>query len=96
MYHRKAISAIEGGKHALAFSSGSAVTASITNMLPTGSHIVSVNDVYGGTYRFFTKVAKNSGIDVTFVDLFDPESLRAAMKENTRMVWIETPSRLSS
>jgi cystathionine gamma-lyase len=76
----------------LAFASGSATTATISNLLSTGSHIVSVNDVYGGTYRYFTKVASNLGIRVSFVDLYDPENLRSAMTPQTKMVWIETPT----
>lgn len=61
-------------------------------MLPTGSHIISVNDVYGGTYRYFTKVASNSGIKVSFVDLFDPNNIKAQIRPETRLVWIETPT----
>lgn len=53
-----------------------------------------VNDVYGGTFRYFTKVAINNGVENTFVDLSKPENLRSAMKPNTKMVWIETPSGL--
>lgn len=61
-------------------------------MLPAGSHVLSVNDVYGGTFRYFTKVASNNGIEVTFVDLFDPSILPSVVKANTKMIWIETPS----
>jgi cystathionine gamma-lyase len=61
-------------------------------MLPSGSHVISVNDVYGGTFRYFTKVAKNNGIDVTFVDLYDPNALQGFIRENTRLLWIETPT----
>ncbi|KAJ1655037.1 cystathionine gamma-lyase cys3 [Dispira simplex] len=87
-----AIAALEKGQYALAFSSGSATTATIVSMLPMGSHIVSVNDVYGGTYRYFTKVAPTSGVKATFVDLYDPNNLQAAMQDNTRLVWVETPT----
>ncbi|KAJ1926263.1 cystathionine gamma-lyase cys3 [Tieghemiomyces parasiticus] len=87
-----AIAALEHAKYALAFSSGSATTSSVISMLPGGSHVVSVNDVYGGTYRYFTKVAPASGVKATFVDLLDAENLRNVMQENTRMVWIETPT----
>lgn len=61
-------------------------------MLSAGSHIVSVNDVYGGTFRYFTKVASNNGIEVSFVDLFNPANVETAIKPNTKMVWIETPT----
>lgn len=87
-----AVAALEKGNFGLAFSSGSAATASIVNTLPQGSHIVSVNDVYGGTYRYFTKVATTKGISVDFVDLTDPATLEAAMKPNTKIVWAETPT----
>ncbi|KAJ3182252.1 hypothetical protein HDU85_003294 [Gaertneriomyces sp. JEL0708] len=87
-----AIAALEHGKYALAFSSGSVTTASVANLVPTGGHIVSVNDTYGGTYRYFTNVAKNNGVLVDFVDLFDPNNLKTVLKPNTRMVWLETPT----
>jgi cystathionine gamma-lyase len=69
----------------LAFASGSAATATIVNSLPSGSHIVSVNDVYGGTYRYFTKVASTNGVEVTFVDLYDPNALKQALRPNTKV-----------
>ncbi|KAI3657715.1 hypothetical protein MP638_003970 [Amoeboaphelidium occidentale] len=87
-----AVASLEQGKYALAYASGSAVTATIVTMLGTGSHIVSVNDVYGGTYRYFTKVASTLGIECSFADLKDPESLRKYIKSNTKLVWIETPT----
>ncbi|KAJ3207718.1 hypothetical protein HDU67_007282 [Dinochytrium kinnereticum] len=88
----KAVAALEGGKYALAFASGSVTTATIVNMLKSGSHIVSVNDVYGGTFRYFTKVASNNGVEVSFVDMYDPENVRSVIKPNTKMIWIETPT----
>lgn len=88
----RAVASLEKGKHGLAFSSGSAVTASIVSSLPSGSHIISVNDVYGGTYRYFTKVASTHGIDTSFVDLHDPENIQGFFRENTKLVWIETPT----
>ncbi|KAJ3173941.1 hypothetical protein HDU87_007263 [Geranomyces variabilis] len=87
-----AVAALENGKHALAFSSGSVTTATVLNMVGMGGHVVSVNDTYGGTFRYFTKVAKRNGVEVDFVDLADPENLRSKMKTNTRIVWIETPT----
>eukprot|EP00842_Homolaphlyctis_polyrhiza_P005280 jgi/Hompol1/5753/HPOL_002074-RA len=87
-----AVAALEGAKYGLAFASGSVTTATVSSLAGKGSHIVSVNDVYGGTFRYFTKVASTYGIDTSFVDLNDPESLRSAIKPNTRIVWIETPT----
>jgi cystathionine gamma-lyase len=77
---------------ALGFASGSVTTATLVNLVGAGGHVCVVNDVYGGTFRYFTKVAVNNGVENTFVDLSKPENLRAAMKPNTKMVWIETPS----
>ncbi|KAJ1950513.1 cystathionine gamma-lyase cys3, partial [Linderina pennispora] len=57
-----------------------------------GSHVISVNDVYGGTHRYLNKVAGSLGVETTFVDLADAENLRDAVRENTKMVWIETPT----
>ncbi|KNE54479.1 hypothetical protein AMAG_00451 [Allomyces macrogynus ATCC 38327] len=87
-----AVAALEHGKYGLAFASGSATTATIVASLPKGSHIVSVNDVYGGTYRFFTKVAPTLGYSTTFVDLADPANVLSAIRPDTRLVWIETPT----
>ncbi|KAI8920296.1 hypothetical protein PhCBS80983_g04409 [Powellomyces hirtus] len=87
-----AVAALEKGKYALAFSSGSVTTATVLNMVGQGGHVVSVNDTYGGTFRYFTKVAKRNGVEVDFVDLYDPNNLKKAMKSNTKIVWIETPT----
>ncbi|KAJ8663170.1 hypothetical protein O0I10_001347 [Lichtheimia ornata] len=86
------IASLEGAQYGVAFSSGSAVTASLLGTLEAGSHVVSVNDVYGGTYRYFTKVAVNHGVQVDFVDLADPQNLKSALKPNTRIVWVESPT----
>lgn len=87
-----AIAALEKGKYALAFSSGSVTTATVLNLVGSGGHVVSVNDTYGGTFRYFTKVASQNGVEVEFVDLYDPNTLRKSLKPNTKVVWIETPS----
>ncbi|RUS18121.1 Cys/Met metabolism PLP-dependent enzyme-domain-containing protein, partial [Endogone sp. FLAS-F59071] len=87
-----AVAALEKGQYGLAFSSGSAVTASIVQSLGAGSHIISVNDVYGGTYRYFTKVASQFEIETDFVDLYDPTNIESRFKPNTKLVWIETPT----
>lgn len=76
----------------MAFSSGSAVTASIVQSLGAGSHIISVNDVYGGTYRYFTKVASQFEIETDFVDLYDPTNIENRFKPNTKLVWVESPT----
>lgn len=88
----EAIANLEGAKYGLAFASGSATTATIVNSLEAGSHLISVNDVYGGTYRYFTKVAVNLNIDTTFVNLSDPANIESHFKPNTKLVWLETPT----
>ncbi|KND01786.1 cystathionine gamma-lyase CYS3 [Spizellomyces punctatus DAOM BR117] len=87
-----AVAALEKGKHALAFSSGSVTTATVLNLVGSGNHVISVNDTYGGTFRYFTKVASHNGIEVDFVDLYDPSVLKQSLRPNTKVVWIETPT----
>ncbi|KAG6860385.1 hypothetical protein C0995_011947 [Termitomyces sp. Mi166 len=81
-----------GGAYGLAFASGSATTATVVQSLGPGAHIISVNDVYGGTFRYMTKVA--AGVETTFVDLenADDDTILAAIRPNTKLVWIETPT----
>lgn len=88
----KAVASLENAKFGVAFASGCATTTSITTMLGGGSHIVSVNDVYGGTYRYFNRIASTLGVEVTFCDLDDPSVLRQHLRPNTKMVWIESPT----
>jgi cystathionine gamma-lyase len=87
----KAVAAVEHANYALAFSSGSATTAVIMQSLPSGSHVISVSDVYGGTHRYFTQVAQAHGIKVTFTPDLEVD-IRDHMRENTRLIWIESPS----
>jgi cystathionine gamma-lyase len=87
------LASLEGGKHGLAFSSGSGAHATALHLLTPGDHVVCGDDVYGGTYRLFENVFRPSaGIETTFVPLEDPASLAAALRPNTRMVWLETPT----
>src|SRR6201992_1787879 len=87
----KAIAALENAKYALAFYSGSATTATILQSLASGSHVVSISDVYGGTHRYFTKVAKAHGVHVTFSPSIELE-IEELIKEETKLIWIESPS----
>lgn len=88
----KCIAALENGKDCTVYSSGLGATTAITHMLKTGDHIVAMNDLYGGTNRYFRRVAANFGIETSFVDLTKAENLKAALKPNTKMVWVETPT----
>lgn len=86
-----AIAALEKAKYALAFSSGSATTANILQSLAAGSHVISVSDVYGGTHRYFTQVAKAHGVKVTFTPEIEVD-ISEHITDQTRLIWIETPS----
>lgn len=86
------VAALEGGKHGLAFSSGMAAIDCILHTLKSGDHIVSCDDVYGGTFRIFDKVYKQLGIEVTFVDLSDLNKAEAAFQSNTKLLWMESPT----
>ncbi|KAJ8071147.1 hypothetical protein OCU04_001487 [Sclerotinia nivalis] len=87
----QAVAALEHAKYALAFSSGSATTATILQSLAAGSHVISVSDVYGGTHRYFTQVAKAHGVKVTFTPEIEVDVVDHITPE-TKLIWIETPS----
>ena len=87
-----AIAALEHARFALAFSSGSATTATILQSLAAGSHVVSVSDVYGGTHRYFTKVAAAHGVQVTFSPSIELDVAELIRPGETKLIWIETPS----
>lgn len=84
---------LEGGAAGFAFASGLAASATVVDLLDSGSHIVAMHDLYGGSYRLFENVRKRSaGHEVSFVDLTDAAALEASLKPNTRMIWVETPT----
>lgn len=86
------LASLDGGKHAITFSSGLAATNTITLLLKAGDHIVSMDDLYGGTNRYFRQVAAKLNLETTFVDATDASKVAAAIRPNTKMVWIETPT----
>ncbi len=89
----RCVADIEGGSAAFAFASGLAAIAAVLELLPAGSHIVAGDDMYGGTYRLFERVRRDSaGHKFTYVDLADPDALAAALRPETKMVWVETPT----
>src|SRR5215470_17246256 len=91
--YEKCIASLESGTRGFAFASGLAAMATVLELLESGSHIVASDDLYGGTFRLFDKVRRRSAnLDFTYVDLTEPNDLERAIKPNTRMVWIETPS----
>ncbi|MCG8691257.1 MAG: cystathionine gamma-synthase [Minwuiales bacterium] len=84
---------LEGGEAGYAFASGLAAMGTILELLDSGSHIVAMDDLYGGSYRLFENVRKRSaGLDFSFVDLSDPAAFEAAIRPETKMVWVETPT----
>lgn len=91
--YERVVADLEGGSAGFAFASGMAAASSVLELLEAGSHMVSTNDLYGGTYRLFERVRKHSaGLDVTYADLSNPKALAAAIRPNTRMLWVETPT----
>ncbi|HEX6938476.1 MAG TPA: cystathionine gamma-synthase [Longimicrobiales bacterium] len=86
------IAALEGGKHGIAFASGLAAIEAIVKRLSAGSHVVSEENTYGGTTRMFTQVLSRFGIEFTFVDTRDPDNVRRALRPNTRLIHVETPT----
>ncbi|KAF2636618.1 cystathionine gamma-lyase [Massarina eburnea CBS 473.64] len=87
----KAVAALEHARYALAFSSGSATTANVLQSLAQGSHVISVSDVYGGTHRYFTKVALTHNVHVTFTPNIG-DSIADLIRPETKLIWIESPS----
>lgn len=91
--YETALSAIEGGIYATATASGMAATALAMELLPKDSHVIVMCGVYGGTHRLFEKLRrKNSGTEFTYIDLNNLTLINESVKENTRMIWIETPT----
>jgi len=87
------IAQLEYAKHGLAFASGSATTATVLSLLTAGDHVVTVDDVYGGTNRYFRRVAQTvSTMEFTFADLTQDGELEKSIKKNTKMLWLETPT----
>jgi cystathionine gamma-lyase len=89
----RCVADLESGKHGFAFASGMAATGTILELIDSGSHVIALDDIYGGTTRLFEKVRKRSaGLDFSFVDLTDLDALQDAILDHTRMIWVETPS----
>ena len=89
----RCVADIESGGAAYAFASGLAAIAAVLELLPAGAHVVAGDDMYGGTYRLFERVRRHSAaLDFTYVDLADPLALANALRPETKMVWVETPT----
>lgn len=88
----KNLAALENGKYGVCFASGMAATDTVVKLLNAGDEILSTNDLYGGTYRLFTKTYSRFGVSSRFVDMTDLANFEAAIQPNTRLIWIETPT----
>jgi cystathionine gamma-synthase/cystathionine gamma-lyase len=86
------LASLENGDYGSAFASGMAATSAVLNLLSSGDHVVVTDDLYGGTYRLFSKVLERYGLQFTYVDMADLDAVRAAIKPNTKMFWLETPT----
>ena len=87
-----ALASIENGTRGLAFSSGLAATDCILRGLKAGDEVIAMDDLYGGTYRMFSRIYKDSGIKFHFVDMTDIAKLKSLINENTKLIWVETPT----
>ena len=83
---------LESGKYGFAFASGCAAATTVMHLLKQGDHVVAFDDMYGGTFRLFDKVLRHNGLEFTFTDLTFTENFSKAIKPNTKMVWLETPT----
>ncbi len=89
---QECLASLENAKHGLCFASGLAATHAVTTLLSAGDHVICGDDVYGGTYRIFELVLTRFGLSFSFVDMTDPRRVADAIRPNTKMVWLETPT----
>ncbi len=86
------LASLEDGKFGFGFASGCAATTTVLHMLKQGDHVIANDDMYGGTFRLFDKVLKHNGLEFTYTNLTDIDNFKKALKPNTKMVWLETPT----
>jgi cystathionine gamma-lyase len=89
---QKNLASLEGAAHGVCFSLGCAAESAIAMCLDAGDHVVCSDDVYGGTFRLFDKIFRRLGMTFTYVDMTNPENVRAAITDKTKLIWIETPT----
>ncbi len=91
--YERCVADLEGGKHGYAFASGLAATATLLDTLGPGAHVIASDDMYGGTYRLFARVREQSaGLKFSYVDMREPANVEAAIRPETRLIWVETPT----
>ena len=89
----RCVADLEGGRRGYAFASGLAGMSTVLELLDAGAHVIASDDLYGGSFRLFERVRKRSmGLEVSFIDMSDAQAVRKALRPNTKMVWVETPS----
>src|SRR6201991_1785802 len=88
----EALAVIENGKYGLAFSSGVAATDAVIKLLNPGDEVIAANDMYGGTYRLFSKIFEKFGIKFHYVNMQDPSNIEKLINKNTKLIWTETPT----
>ena len=88
----KSLASIEAGQFGFAFGSGLAAMDAVLKLLKPGDEVISTNDLYGGSYRLFTKIFENFGLKFHFVGMNDPANISAAINSNTKLIWVETPT----
>ncbi|MBC7988351.1 MAG: cystathionine gamma-synthase [Luteimonas sp.] len=91
--YERCVAGLEGGSRGFAFASGLAATATLLDLFESGSHVIAMDDLYGGSYRLFERVRRRSaGLDFSYVDLTDAGALEAAIRPNSKLLWVETPT----
>ena len=91
--YERCVAGLEGGSRGFAFASGLAATSTLLELLDSGDHVVAMDDLYGGSYRLFERVRRRSaGLDFSYVDMTDPAALERAIRPQTKLVWVETPT----
>lgn len=86
------LASLESGKRAFVFSSGCGATTTVLHLLEKGDHVIANDDMYGGTFRLFNTVIARNGIDFSYVNLMDPQNLKSAITNKTKLIWLETPT----
>lgn len=91
--YERCVADLEGGVRGFAFASGLAAMSTALELLDSGDHVIASDDLYGGTFRLFERVRRRSaGLEFSFIDMSSPEEIRKAVRPNTKMIWVETPS----
>lgn len=90
--YEECLASLEQGRYGFAFASGCAATSTVLHLLSAGDHVIAGDDMYGGTFRLFDKVFSKMGVEFSYVDLTDPANFDSAVRPNTKLMWIETPT----